>query len=104
MSRTGIPPLPAPTWRMWAITSILRVAATRSGALLRGSAPQGERSSGGALHCASRLHAWLLRLGQRPFAGLVPDFVARQPAPRRLNREHTGELRRVPSTRRTGAA
>src|SRR5262245_12728619 len=40
----------------------------------------------------------LLRLRQRPFARFVPDFVAGQPAPRGLDGEDAGELRRVPPT------
>src|SRR5437667_9114040 len=72
-SRTGMPPLPAPTWIRCAIGILRTIARARNGK---------PRS---------------FRLGKRPFAGFVPDFVARQPAPRSLDRERTGETRRVPA-------
>src|SRR5262249_33031047 len=46
----------------------------------------------------------LLGFGQRPFACLMPDFVAGQPAPGGLDREHAGELGRVPPTGGAGRA
>src|SRR5947208_803453 len=46
----------------------------------------------------------LLRLRQGPLAGLVPDFVAGQPAPGGLNGENAGEFRRVPAAGVAGRA
>src|SRR4051812_25927651 len=66
-SRTGIPPLPTPTWK--------RAVMGRS-----------------------------LGFGNRPVAGVVPDLVAGEPAPRRLDREDARELGGVPAARLPGAA
>src|SRR5439155_1088034 len=43
------------------------------------------------------VHPSLLRLGQRPLAGLVPNFIARQPAPGGLDGEDASEAGRVPA-------
>src|SRR5262245_53400584 len=67
-SRTGMPPLPAPTWKTWATC----------------------RPSSS--------------LGDGPFTGLVPDLVARQPAPRGLDGEDAGEAGGVPAAEGAGAA
>src|SRR5690348_5882068 len=74
LSRTGIPPEPAPTWSRWATTNLLARPDAK---------PQAAYGS--------------FRLRQRPFAGLVPDLVTGQPAPGGLQGEHTGEPRRVPA-------
>src|SRR4051812_47573465 len=41
----------------------------------------------------------LFRLGQWPVTGIVPDFVASQPTPCRLDGEYAGEPSRVPAAR-----
>ncbi len=42
--------------------------------------------------------------GKRPFARFVPDLIARQPSPRRLDSEDAAKAGRIPSAGRSGAA
>src|SRR5260370_16169057 len=88
MSRTGMPPLPAPTWNRWAMAHPV-------GCRLQLRPPRGEAASD---------KTKLLRLRQRPFAGLVPDLVAGEPAPGCLDGEDTREAGRVPAAGRARAA
>src|SRR5687768_5953135 len=78
MSRTGMPPLPAPTWKT-CDTETPRLGYRRRNWRLS------------------------LRLGQRPFSGIVPDLVAREPAPARLHGKNAGVAGRVPAARMPGA-
>src|SRR5436190_9883496 len=123
MSSTGIPPLPAPTWNRWATrTPPGRQEGgrrnTRKHETYEKRYKAGRRKKAGlvavsfSFFCPPSLSSFvyfvfscvsssarillLLRLRQRPFAGLVPDLVARQPAPGGLDGEDAGEARRVP--------
>src|SRR3981081_1289547 len=87
MSRTGIPPLPAPTWSRCA-TSILEFKPTGETAEnaeeykkekqkpLIGSLP-GFGTISFVFLCVLCGEIALFRLGNGPFAGFVPYFIAR---------------------------
>src|SRR2546423_15554106 len=88
-SSTGIPPLPAPTCSKCAMgPSFERMK----------DEPEQLITEPPFIHPSSFIvHPSLLRLGQRPLAGLVPDFIARQPAPGGLDGEDASEAGRVPA-------
>src|SRR5262245_40100986 len=69
MSRTVMPPLPAPTCTRCANEMLL----------------------------CSTAGVASFRFGERPFTGLVPDLVTREPAPGSLHREHARVFRRIPA-------
>src|SRR6516225_1615649 len=54
--------------------------------------------------CDSVARSCLLRFGQGPFAGFVPDFVAGQPAPGCLHGEDAGVAGGIPAAAGAGAA
>src|SRR3954462_15249903 len=86
MSSTGMPPLPAPTWKMWAIDFTTKdTEGTKRKRKLKSF-------SLGAL-CGSLL----FRFRQRPLPRVVPDLVAGQPPPGGLDGEDAAEPGRVPA-------
>src|SRR3954453_16673518 len=98
MSRTGMPPEPAPTWNIWAIDHPLPEEGQRRED--RGKRNDLRLRVGWYLPsvlCPPSSVLCSLGFRQRPLAGLVPDLVAGQPAPGGLGGEDAGELRRVPA-------
>src|SRR5579871_156654 len=96
MSRTGIPPLPAPTCTRCAMDLPLTISKPY---------PQPDGSHfppSGCGYGSKNLSSFRLR--QRPFAGFVPDFVTRQPTPRCLDGKDTRKPGWVPPARHPGTS
>src|SRR5260370_40704481 len=100
MSKTGIPPLPAPTCTRCAMDCPSTPDQTR-----RQGEGETRRQDGRVTEAYSLSFSLspcllvslsLFRLRQRPLARLVPDLIAGQPAPGCLNSEDAGKPGGIP--------